>query len=1051
MQDLVINISSKINKKEIEGEIDKVNCLIKKLELVLLKYIQSIIQCITSMNVLSYLSYVIKEILYYTKDILYFEKLLKILIYNDNNNLLNPNFELTFINDMKNTKETEVKKYKVQILLNFKIHLMMSIFNVLNKSNQTIKLNLMINKMLINKLESQSKNSEKTEESTSSLFNLGIILLGFVGRIDINRYGELILNSNFKSNHSQQLNSLALHNPFSRKNDCKCYDFNTFNNNISTIILNQTDDKILSIDNSYETLKPSSNKKSVKKIESSKLLINKSLVEIILKSNFVLNDINNNSVDLKSNFSPFLPINHTFIYNFLINTLTQDETNLYICELILEILNKHLKNVYFFYGLSLETLIYSIIAVSDIKKYLSKPTFLNSFLEIVFTISSFFGKREKSIFFQPISNEETYDKFFSFIMNAIKSILHSIKLNPGQTSLGFSTFLSGFNSEKNDKNEKNQENTSDENPIIKSYIEQKLSQLGIEPQFIYLKYFLSILNNFLSSSFTIYSLESSNKLLKNNKKQIKKLNEWINTIFESLVDMRRIAGFSIDLCINIFNFIFNIRDLLRIVGDDVLLIKFVFLIFSTVWFDYEGELYKAITEIFNIKIKRFVKLELNDLIYCNYFCNSKNKSIFIRDLLILKISYLNYLGDNLLCYLSLYIANNAFNQTLMSILKKNMTNSREKILLELLKWNSNFKSINKISYQCDEESNNINTLNNSANIVINKSKINNNAFLNNSKFTNFQTKRDNYTEQMKYKFSDINPIYISGQNLISITPFTSGIFRVLIRNVVSNFFFSIKLENEEEIKLDNSKRFEEINNILNFNHIDKSNKSFNKSQLFDLKSKNNKSEIALNRHSVSSISGSQIKKNKSLKDDCSKYKTLEDNRNSNISENNKCRDKSTNSNISKNEKVTKFDSFNSSDIKKTEIANKSNIQKFKKNEEFCFTFKEGRIEENENIDGYNVDEAKLEEEINDSDINNSFDSNSNIKSISENANLDFLFSNIIFKQFLSLITDEKALIYEINNKTGFKDKLLSLDSTSVYNVFNISVLYYPSLSKKFIL
>ena len=94
-----------------------------------------------------------------------------------------------------------------------------------------------------------------------------------------------------------------------------------------------------------------------------------------------------------------------------------------------------------------------------------------------------------------------------------------------------------------------------------------------------------------------------------------------------------------------------------------------------------------------------------------------------------------------------------------------------------------------------------------------------------------------------------------------------------------------------------------------------------------------------------------------------------------------------------------------------------------------------------------MDEAKLEEEINDSDINNSFDSNSHIKSISENANLDFLFSNIIFKQFLSLITDEKALIYEINNKTGFKDKLLSLDSTSVYNVFNISVLYYPSLSK----
>jgi hypothetical protein len=121
--------------------------------------------------------------------------------------------------------------------------------------------------------------------------------------------------------------------------------------------------------------------------------------------------------------------------------------------------------------------------------------------------------------------------------------------------------------------------------------------------------------------------------------------DYLNNIYETLSEIRKICLNSIDVCISIVNFITSIKKLNCFQNDDNTIIKFIYITMTISWIEYEQDLYKIFSSVFNLKFKKFLNGTIRSVI------DIGKKESTIVDFINLKISYLNYLGDNIIMLL----------------------------------------------------------------------------------------------------------------------------------------------------------------------------------------------------------------------------------------------------------------------------------------------------------------------------------------------------------------------------------------------------------------
>lgn len=1200
--------------------------LLKKLETILSKHLLSILSCLTSPTTISYFSYLLKEILTETKDLVFYDTIIKKIIFNSNNEVSN------FYNKETNTKDYHSSLDRPQFMYNFRIHFLNNLFHSLNKTHQMKKIDLLINSKLISGIKGSNN-----EYALSSLPNLDIILLilGFLNSIKVNKELEIYVFNSF-NNNSNQIGSVKTNGVRAyidkdiNKKRQYCFTNNSYDlsvwgttiNHLTSAFGNDNNTSSQTLFNINLYLKELSNATILEKQKHQQLnlspqssinneVINSSFNNKQLKdnkesksfinnfNNFQIENINSHYHDLSNIYFPFTMIRHDLIYDFLVSTLILDETNLFICELILKILNEQLKNVYFFKNLKVEKLINAIFTISDLKKYIQKSTFIEAVFDTIITLSALFissssisqsvnsymfSNENKSII---ISDEIMTDKFLVFLLNGIKSLISSLKLhstNINQNDFYFDTNntknktkpvskqeiinldalrnANQANSSNNLLNENNANNngqnknvssslfsftknnnsanlssnaiTSNYTTNLNQHVELKLKNLGNEIQFFYIKKLISALSIFITNLFKssilnpnskniVYSYNKKNSTVKNNfshhinlyntveviyNKEKKRFSEYIQQIYEVLQDIRRISSHSLDLTLTLLNFIHLLREYIKQLNDDNISLKFIYLTISICWSDYDQEFYKVFTDLFSIKIKEYPKLEALKLV--NYIsCFSS-----IKEFVILKSSFINYLGDNIVFYLSqnlkevnLYaVCNNVF---LSNGLKdKDSLTIREKIFLEVLKWCFNFKGWNTIDT-------NISKLSTSP--ISNKTNMNNlniSLIHNSTKNSEIFSSRDNLPLRLRYKLNESHSVYLLGHTIISVHPISEKLFEVIIRNSISNINFSIeinldynvsystqedcfKLLNEEINKeTENTNRISNaincsdddiisesnktmiINNnkevninispntkYFNSDNEDENNISKNKDFQGSYTKKNSNSSVNKENTSIigltrerGSIFINQNNNNK-IKDlnEITSYSNFSDSNKGDYINNNDQRESNSNecsftmkedNEVLKEDNIsTKIEGNNRSDVKSNSITNNKHhtnlsrvlVQPNKKSSSTSKVSKELTINNNySNIINSNSNKNKPF-------YNDYNDKKSNFRSGSICYSL---LNNVIFKQVISLLTEEECVLSEVlNNKPQIQDYLLSLDNTSVYFMFNMSILFYPSKSK----
>jgi hypothetical protein len=406
-------------------------------------------------------------------------------------------------------------------------------------------------------------------------------------------------------------------------------------------------------------------------------------------------------------YEPYIAFKHNKIYDYLMVLINQDETNTFICEEVIDLLNTLLKTFFFYKGVRFEKLLTAIIEIDDIKKYSNRQRFIDLLIEILLNSASHFVKREHkgNISFTSgfavgsptnevieLSDESYKERIILFSLNSLKSfigilknlitnykklVVLSLNFNSGTpnlvpasitvTQINFTNVLGNNIIYSNNKGININNITESFDYLITSKDTINIAPTGqnslnLKTCIYYIKRLLFLLSTYMN---TYISTNSGNE-------KAKKSLEFVTNVLETFYELKGILYFKISLAISILNFIFSIKDLLVQCGEETV-IKIIFLILNIGWPNYENEILKTFTESFNIKLRKF---ELERIRISDKF---------------MKREYVNLLSDTCCLY---FVEKSSQGKTLFnafnSIFKgKEM---REVNFLELVKWNINLKT-----------------------------------------------------------------------------------------------------------------------------------------------------------------------------------------------------------------------------------------------------------------------------------------------------------------------------------------------------------------------
>jgi hypothetical protein len=720
------------------------------------------------------------------------------------------------------------------------------------------------------------------------------------------------------------------------------------------------------------------------------------------------------------------------------------------------------------------------------KKYLAKHAFFNVLTDTIFTVSSIIvssnvGNENCDLL---ICNEDLSDKYLNFVLNGIKSLCGTLKLTSslssstmtGNSSVNFNSTnnynntdnlnynnalspneinfrtknknLTGkeplnevLNTNTTSSNLKHQlssntnnnaylnNNLVSNNPSNNQHhnsLKNKLLNLGSEVQFHYIKKLISCVNllitNLFNTSKTVRSSQFFSQININNShvimKERKRFLEIAKNLYEVLQEVRRICSFSLDLILVLLNLISSIKELLVKIGEESLVLKYIYLVISISWPEYDQEYYKLLSENYSIKIKKFSRIEALEIV------SSLPSNNQLRMFVNLKYSFFCYLSDSLVFFLCQGLRQVNFFHISSNIMlnynnkdKENLT-TRKKLYLEILKWCFNFKGSELLVDQFNNDK-----------LSMKGNNFNNFSCNNNEIFSS----RDNLPHRLRYKLTESHLVYLLKHTVVSVHPINEKYFEVIIRNPITNITFSVEIDLECNITLQNS---EECFKLLSEEMLNVTN---NKRSTDFTNKEESTSKCSLKNSDKTLLSSNQEEKEKETKSKIN-----------------------INRNKSKNSTSSKSFEENINEENKEKL----NIYEADVETDMSFTMKETEFKiEPQNIITKKITINQDSKKYNNSNHSNhsSNSSNSNCKNFKKeikqintteknfnrsNSICYSLLNNVIFKQVISLLTEEDNLFSEVvTNKAQIQDYLHSLDNTSVYFLFNVSVIFFPNKSK----
>jgi hypothetical protein len=377
-------------------------------------------------------------------------------------------------------------------------------------------------------------------------------------------------------------------------------------------------------------------------------------------------------------YEPYIVFKHDKIFDYLILLINQDETNTFICEDVIDLLNILLKNMFFYKSIKFEKLINVVIEIDDIKKYGGRQRFIDMIIEILINSSSHLNKPKQHLgdnLVIDVNDDTLRDRIIVFTINSIKSFINILKnliINyrklvivstnfnqEGKNCVGTSqsipnsiqlNYTSGiiYNNNKsiniNNITEHFEFNIGTNN-IVNI---QSNNSISFKYSIYYLKRFLYLLSIYLTTC------------------QTKKLNEYIIMVVDIFYEIRNFLYYKTSLAISMLNFIYSVKELIINCGEEII-IKIIFLILNVGWPGNENEYLKVFTEHFNIKFKKF-----------------DSEKIRIIDKF-MKREYVNLLADICCIY---FVEKSNQEKILLSVFNalfkgKDM---RESVFLDLIKW-----------------------------------------------------------------------------------------------------------------------------------------------------------------------------------------------------------------------------------------------------------------------------------------------------------------------------------------------------------------------------
>ena len=304
-------------------------------------------------------------------------------------------------------------------------------------------------------------------------------------------------------------------------------------------------------------------------------------------------------------------------------------------------------------------------------------------IEILFNISFISNKKQVSNEskspneYIEISEENLKEKIINFCLNSLKSFINIFK-----------TLINKKNIPEN--NRSNIVKSSNSNDNLSQFLQSKsdLSQnYNIKTIISYIKKFLSLLSVYF------ISIPAGTE---KDKEKIKKYSDFAIIIIDMIYDMKTILKLKPSLITSVLYFIIKTKTAFMTFGNETS-IKVIFLCLSIGWPNYENDLYKYFCENFNVKLKKFNETVTNSQVEfkkggnndasSNYTSNV-NKTEKINEH---KKEYINFLAD-VACwyYFEHFYATKVVLKILGNVFKSK--NGREKIFIDLIKWNMFSKS-----------------------------------------------------------------------------------------------------------------------------------------------------------------------------------------------------------------------------------------------------------------------------------------------------------------------------------------------------------------------
>ena len=356
-----------------------------------------------------------------------------------------------------------------------------------------------------------------------------------------------------------------------------------------------------------------------------------------------------------------------------------------LCEEILDLLNYFLKNFYFFKSIQIEKFLNSILLIGDFNKYFDRNRKIEIIIEVLFNISfitnnkNLIDKKNDNYYQLEITEDNMKDRIIQLCLNSLKSF---VKI--------FMNFI-----EKNSLHENNR--------ITNNFISLSKESISSDTTFSlrntefpndYVKTLIKYINNFISL-LSVYFIAIPTINENDKEKNLKNI-DFAHTIIDLIYEMRFIFKIKPSLMTSILYFIIKPHEIFITLGQEVV-VKIIYLLLSIGWPKYEDEIYKSFSENFKFKLKKFNELYVQR----SNIIRMGNADIPIYQPVNLinesKVKYqrreYNYHLTDLACcyYLNKFSLVKVVLKILNSIFKLN--HHREKIFVELIKWNLHSKSI----------------------------------------------------------------------------------------------------------------------------------------------------------------------------------------------------------------------------------------------------------------------------------------------------------------------------------------------------------------------